>query len=106
MVGVRIVGGPNGPPKPSWARGKQTMFKFWYDAAMLSIEAQGVIGLRMMTFAAGGTNAHTEARLMVREKISASMEAATTLFCGGSGHAVMVQVRRQVRSNSRRLWRG
>ena len=82
------------------------MFKFWYDAAMLSIEAQGVIGLRMMKFAAGGKNAHTEARLMVREKISASMEAATTLLCGGSGHAVVVQVRRQVRSNSRRLSRG
>ena len=50
MVSVRIVGGPNGPPSRH-GHEEKAMFKFWYDAAMLSIEAQGVIGLRMMKFA-------------------------------------------------------
>ncbi len=30
------------------------MFKFWYDATMLSFEAQRVVGLRMMKLAGGG----------------------------------------------------
>jgi hypothetical protein len=81
------------------------MFKFWYDAAMLSIEAQSVIGLRMMKLAAGGRHAQAEANRMVMEKISASMAATATLLTGGSAHAVVAQVRRKVRSNSRRLSR-
>ena len=63
------------------------MFKFWYDAAMLSLEAQRVVGLRMMKIAGGGPGAHAEASRMVTEKIAASLTAATTLMCGGSGHA-------------------
>ena len=43
---------------------------------------------------------------MVTEKIAESMAVAATLMRGGSGHAVVAQVRRQVRSNSRRLSRG
>jgi hypothetical protein len=81
------------------------MFKFWYGAAMLSLEAQQVIALRMMKFATGGAGAQAEAERMVTEKISASMAAAVTLLRGGSGDAVVAQVRRQVRSNSRRLSR-
>jgi hypothetical protein len=81
------------------------MFKFWYDAAMLSLEAQRVVGLRMMKIAGGGPGAHAEASRMVTEKIAASLTAATTLMCGGSGHAVVAQVRKRVRSNSRRLSR-
>jgi hypothetical protein len=81
------------------------MFRFWYDAAMLSIEAQHVVGLRMMKLSMGGKNAQAEANRMVTEKIAASMTAAATLMCGGSGHAVVAQVRKQVRSNSRRLSR-
>jgi hypothetical protein len=81
------------------------MFKFWYGAAMLSIEAQNVIALRMMRLARGGTNAQTEANRMVTEKIAESIAVAATLLSGGSGHAVVAQVRRRVRSNSRRLSR-
>ena len=81
------------------------MFKFWYDAAMLSLEAQRVIGLRMMKLAGGGRNAQTEASRMVTEKITESIAVAMTLMNGGSGHAVVAQVRRRVRSNSRRLSR-
>ena len=81
------------------------MFKFWYGAAMLSIEAQNVIALRMMRLARGGKNAQSEANRMVTEKIAESIAVAATLWSGGSGHAVVAQVRRRVRSNSRRLSR-
>jgi hypothetical protein len=81
------------------------MFKFWYGAAMLSFEAQQVIGLRMMKLAMGGTKAQTEANLMMTEKVTEAIAVAATLMRGGSGHAVVAQVRRRVRSNSRRLSR-
>ena len=81
------------------------MFKFWYDATMLSFESQRVVGLRMMKLAGGGKNAQAEANRMVTEKFTASMAAAVTLMCGGSGEAVLAQVRKKVRSNSRRLSR-
>ena len=81
------------------------MFKFWYDATMLSFEAQRVVGLRMMKLAGGGRLAQAEANRMVMEKIAASMSVAATLLSGGSGHAVVAQVRKKVRSNSRRLAR-
>jgi hypothetical protein len=81
------------------------MFKFWYGAAMLSIEAQNVITLRMMKLARGGKHAQAEATRMVTEKIAESMACAATLMSGGSGHAVVARVRRRVRSNSRRLSR-
>ena len=41
------------------------MFKFWHDAAMLSLESQRVIALRMMKLAMGGTGAHAEANRMM-----------------------------------------
>ena len=82
------------------------MFKFWFGATMLSLESQRVIGLRMMKLARGGKNAQAEASRMVTEKVAESIAVATTLLSGGSGHAVVAQVRRRVRSNSRRLSRG
>ena len=56
------------------------MFKLWYGAAMLSIEAQNVIALRMVRLAMGGKKAHTEASRMVTEKFSESMAVAATLM--------------------------
>jgi hypothetical protein len=81
------------------------MFKFWYQAAMLSVEAQRVIALRTVKLLSGGTNARVEASLMMTEKIAESMAVAARLLRGGSGEAVVAQVRRRVRSNSRRLSR-
>lgn len=81
------------------------MLNIWYNAAMLSIEAQRVIGLRMMKFAMGGRGARTEATLMVSEKMTATVAAATTLASGGSGEKVLKQTRKRVRANSRRLSR-
>jgi hypothetical protein len=79
------------------------MFRFWYDATMLSIEAQRVVGLRMMKLARGGTEAQAEAQRMVNEKIFASMGAAVALLYGGSSRSVMAHYRKRVRANTRRL---
>jgi hypothetical protein len=81
------------------------MFKFWYDATMLAFETQHVIALRMMKLAAGGRHGRAEANRMVTEKVAASMAAAATLMSGGAPGAVVTQVRRRVRANSRRLSR-
>jgi len=81
------------------------MFKFWYQTAMLSIEAQRVIALRTVKLLGGGTDARTEASLMMTEKIAETMAVAATLLRGGTGQAAVAQVRRRVRSNSRRLSR-
>ena len=41
------------------------MFKFWYGTAMLSLESQQVIGLRMVKLSIGGAAAQAEAQRMV-----------------------------------------
>ena len=99
LAACAAEGGSNAPDQES------RMFKFWYGATMLSIESQNVIALRMMKLAMGGKHAQAEASRMVTEKIAESMAVAVTLMSGGSGHAVVAQVRRRVRSNSRRLSR-
>jgi hypothetical protein len=79
------------------------MFRKWmrlnFDAAMLGIEAQRVVGLRLMTLAAGGTAAQTEALRMVSEKPGALAEAAMTLARGGSAETVIRRYRSRVRAN-------
>src|SRR3954453_22928934 len=44
-------------------------------AAMLAMEAQQVVALRLMRLAVGGTAARPEARLMVAEKVAAAQKA-------------------------------
>ena len=75
------------------------------DATMLAVEAQTVIGLRLMMLGAGGTAAQAEAHRMVAEKTSAFVEAATTLASGGTAHTVVAGYRKHVRANARRLRR-
>ena len=75
------------------------------DATMLAVEAQTVIGLRLMMLGAGGTAARTEAQRMVAEKSRAFVEAATTLAMGGTAHTVVAGYRKHVRANARRLRR-
>lgn len=80
------------------------------DSLWLGAEAQGVIALRMMKFAAGGTAAATEAQLMVSEKLRAAAETQTqvlTSLLTGRGHLAPARAvagyRRKVRANRRRL---
>jgi hypothetical protein len=69
----------------------------------LAIEANEVIGLRMMKIISGGPDAMTEMQLMITEKINASAEAGTSLIFGQSPTAVMARVREHVANNQRRL---
>jgi hypothetical protein len=80
------------------------------DSLWLGAEAQGVIALRMMKFAAGGAAAAAEAELMVSEKLRAAAETQTqvmTSLMTGRGHLAPARAvagyRRKVRANRRRL---
>jgi hypothetical protein len=76
-----------------------------FDALELHVEAQRVIGLRLMKLAGGGPAAQTEARRMMTEKTAALAEAAFTLAAGGSAKTVVRRYRTHVRANQRRLSR-
>jgi hypothetical protein len=79
----------------------------------LGFEAQGVIALRMMRFAAGGARGQSEARRMIVEKVTAGVEAqtvaASALASGQKDTVVAGKVlrvlKRRVRANKRRLSR-
>lgn len=73
------------------------------DAAMLGIETQQVMHLRIMKLFAGGPKAQSEALRMVTEKTTALAEATMTLARGGSARRVVRRYRTHVRSNQRRL---
>lgn len=81
-------------------------WKFGLDATMLTLEAQQVIGMRMMKLSAGGAAAQVEAERMVSEKVAAAGEAMMLLASGGSSAGVLAGYRRKVRANARRLSRG
>ena len=80
------------------------------DAAMLAMEAQQVIALRMMKLAAGGPGAEAEARQMLEEKLAAT-KTATTLMAAAAiqgrpdrgADDVVRMLRRKVRANRKRL---
>jgi hypothetical protein len=74
-----------------------------HDAVMLGLEAQRVIGLRVIKLSGGGPAAQAEALRMVSEKTAALAEAGLTLARGGSAGRVMRRYRTHVRSNKRRL---
>ncbi|WP_407529550.1 hypothetical protein [Methylobacterium oryzisoli] len=81
------------------------MFGTWYTAALLAIESQTVIALRLTALAGGGPTAQTEGERMVSEKIDAATEALDTLMAGGSADAVIAGYRERVRANAERLGR-
>ena len=55
----------------------------WYSAVMLALEANHVMALRLSKLAFGGAESHSEAKLMIAEKIDAAMEASYNLLRGG-----------------------
>ena len=83
------------------------------DAMMLGLEAQSVIGLRLIKAAMGGEAAQREAALMVTEKAQAMVDAqivlAQSVLAGqphlGPSRAVALY-RKRVQANQRRLGRG
>ena len=82
------------------------MWKFGVDMAMLGVEAQTEIGLRLAKIALGGPAAAVEAHLMVGEKVAAAGEAAMQVATGRSPGHVVRGYRRKVRANTRRLRKG
>ena len=71
----------------------------WYSAAMLALESNHVIALRLMKLAFGGSAAHWEANLMITEKIDAAIETSYNLNVS----AVIARYREYVLANARRL---
>jgi hypothetical protein len=66
-----------------------------YEATMLALEANVVIGLRSIKVARGGVDAVQEINLMVQEKVDAAAEALATLLGGGSVEAILSGYRRR-----------
>ena len=69
------------------------------------MESQQVICLRTIKLARGGRRAHKEARLMVAEKVAATLQESGRLLMGARPNSVMKRVRKKVRANARRLSR-
>jgi hypothetical protein len=86
-------------------------FSLFADMASLALEANMVVGLRMMRLATGGEGAAREAHLMVAEKLqmagTLAVENAMALASGKSMHAVgkssIAKYRKAVLSNHKRL---
>jgi hypothetical protein len=86
------------------------------QTALLALEAQSVIALRLMRVAAGGASARSEMQRMVTEKVQALGEAQTAAAIGAvsgrsgrSGRQIAKKVagvyKKRVRRNRRRLTR-
>jgi hypothetical protein len=88
-------------------------FPLIFKTVQLGVEAQSVIALRMMRFAAGGAAGPAEARRMIADKIAAGFEAqAVAVSSVASGHKntvvagkVLRVFKKRVRANKRRLSR-
>jgi predicted nucleic acid-binding Zn ribbon protein len=76
-----------------------------FDALMLAVDANRVIGLRLAKLMLGGKGAQREATLMVAEKVAAAIEAGGKLMTGASGDDIVRLYRRRVASNAKRLSR-
>ena len=92
---------------------KNSAVSIYFDLFRLACESSVVISLRMMTFAAGGAKAASEAQLMTAEKMQA---AATVMFesafamAGGKsvetiGRSAIAHYSRKVVANRKRLLR-
>jgi len=75
----------------------------WQSIALLALESNCVIALRLMRLAGGGNLALNEANLMLSEKVDACVEAGSTLMGGGTMVAVVARYRQHVAANSKRL---
>src|SRR5258708_2885957 len=79
------------------------MFSLWYNFAMLSVEAQQVIWLRLLKLGKGGPHAALELQSMLLEKTVAASDAMGRLAMGGSPKSVVRGYRKKVRATRRRL---
>lgn len=83
------------------------------QAALLGLEAQRVMALRLMRMAVGGARGQAEAQRMVTEKMAAFVEAQAAVVAGAIegngvgrlGKKALGPYKKRVRSNARRLAR-
>jgi hypothetical protein len=75
----------------------------WLAGAMLAFEACEVIHLRLTKFANADEDAALEARLMMREKFDAALEAGANLMAGATAATIIGRYRQHVAANARRL---
>jgi hypothetical protein len=76
-----------------------------FDALMLAVDANRVIGMRLAKLMLGGRSARREAKLMITEKMAAAIEAGGKLMTGASADDIVRLYRRRVASNAKRLSR-
>ena len=74
--------------------------RMFHSLMMLAIDANHVVGLRVMKLMLGGRGARREAQLMVSEKIDAAVEASASLMAGASGDEIVRRYRRRVTANA------
>ena len=92
---------------------RRSFASLYFDIFQLACESSLVIGLRMMTFTAGGARAFSEAHLMTAEKLQAAtfvmLDSAFAVAGGKSaetiGRSAIAHYRRKVVANRRRLLR-
>lgn len=92
---------------------RRTWHSLWMDAALLGLEAQWVVGLRVTRLLAGGAAAEAEMSRLVWEKAVAAGAAWTDAALDAAGgrsqldttHRMIRGYRRRVRANRRRLTR-
>lgn len=91
-------------------RTRWPMYDLYHAFSDLAVESGAVVGLRMLKAAQGGPTWPAEARLMVREKAKAAMDAHTLLVTSvltGTGSSAapraLALYRRRVKANRRRL---
>lgn len=74
-----------------------------YESAMLAVESQQVIALRLLRLAAGGPDALQESHRMVMEKAVAAVESGARLAFGHEPDDILRSYRHKVQANHRRL---
>ncbi len=81
--------------------------RFSLQVATLGVEAQSVVGLRVMQFASGGAEAERETFRMVGEKVAAFAESQAAmlgeLVTGQPPTGAVTPYLKRVRANHRRL---
>lgn len=92
---------------------RYSLATLYFDTFRLACDSSVVIGLRMMTLAAGGARAFTEMHLMTSEKMQAAMVVAIDSAFGMAqgrsaeslGRRAISHYHRKVVANRRRLLR-
>jgi len=81
-----------------------------FESAMLAVESQQVVAMRLTKFALGGPDVQREAELMVSEKMASLAETSQMLMMAALGgksdlgaEKIVRHYRKKVRANVRRL---